>query len=400
MKKNMYHRLSLSLILVSGLSYGEINFNGFATMAAGITGGNNETLFGYDDYLTYERGSLLGLQASTDLEEGLEATVQIKAEGAEDWVPEFEWAYLSYVVNESVKVFFGRQRQPFYIYSDYLDVGYAYHWVEPPRGVYDLPFDSNDGVSVLFTKTFGKVDSNLQFVFGRNKSTFRLQGEETSIDTKNSVGLNWAVSYDVVTFRVGHTQAKLDLGAPVLDQIITGWEEAYNAYDAGGEDALAAEANNIVGGLSNLQYRESDASFSGVGFTVDVGPILVVAEATKLDLSDGFIGETTSQYVSVGYRVSEALMLHATVGSDEDESNSVAIDTELFAASASPPIQLITGTQGLFSALMSEEKYHSLGLRWDFHPSAAFKLQYTERENELNSDEDASVVVFAVSTVF
>ncbi len=394
MQKTKYQTLSLSLILVSGLSYGEISFNGFATMAAGKTGGSDETIYGYDDYLTYEQGSLLGLQAATDLGDGLEATVQIKAEGAEDWVPEFEWAYLSYVVNDNIKVFFGRQRQPFYIYSDYLDVGYAYHWVEPPRGVYDLPFDSNDGLSVLFTNTIGKVDSNVQLVIGRNKSTFTLQGEETSIDTKDSVGLNWTLAHKGITFRVGHTQAKLDLGAPVLDQIVSGWEQTAAQLTLDGQDTLATTATAIANDMNALQYREADASFSGVGLTIDMGPILFVAEATKLDLSDGFIGETNSRYASLGYRVTDAFMIHLTLGEDDDEGESIEIDAAL------QPTEIGVGTQALFDNFISEESYETVGIRWDFHPSAAFKLQYTNRENELASDEDASVIVFAVSTVF
>ena len=46
--------------------------------------------------------------------------------------------------------------------------------------------------------------------------------------------------------------------------------------------------------------------------------VLFVAEATKLDLSDGFIGENESTYASLGFRVTDAVMIHVTYGEDED----------------------------------------------------------------------------------
>ncbi len=119
--------------LAAGLAFSfnamaDVQLSGFGTLAAGLPTDSDTEVRNYTDgEVDFKTGSFFALQAYADLDEGLSATAQIRARGIEDWDPQFTWAYLSYEVQENWRVQVGRQRIPIYLYSDYLDVSYAYH---------------------------------------------------------------------------------------------------------------------------------------------------------------------------------------------------------------------------------------------------------------------------------
>ena len=122
--------MALSTALASTLAHAEVNFNGFANIVAGQAS-SGDSQWGYDDDIDFKQDSLFALQASSDLGEGLSVTAQIIARGQDDWDAEFEWAYLAYNFNDDTRILAGRQRAPLYLFSDYLDVSYAYPWITP-----------------------------------------------------------------------------------------------------------------------------------------------------------------------------------------------------------------------------------------------------------------------------
>jgi len=104
----------------------EIQWNGFLSVGAGMTFDDDEKLAGYDNDLSFAPDSILGLQASSELGENLLVTGQWVARGDTSEV-KAEWLYLSYQFNPNLRINVGRQRMPLFLYSDYMDVGYAYH---------------------------------------------------------------------------------------------------------------------------------------------------------------------------------------------------------------------------------------------------------------------------------
>ena len=404
MAKPICRVLPYALLVVCMPSFGEIRFNGFATFATGLTGGSDESLYGYDDSLSFKENSIFGLQVSSDLGDGLDATVQIKAEGSDDWDTVFEWAYIGYELNENVKFIMGRQRQAFYLYSQIVDVGYAYHWITPPRGVYSLPFDSTDGVSVLISNSFGAVESSFQLLVGRTQTEISFGGQASELDAKNGITVNWTLNYDWFSFRIGHTESKLDLAIADIDDLAAAWTTAAAGYRLAGFNDIAGRMESVTGGI---QIQEDDASFSGVGITIDYEKFLFVAEATRLDLSDSFIGTNDSAFASFGYRINDTVMVHFTHGIDEDKGASGilgGIPLDLTGGTVpqldEPLNQLILGTQAVLSSGNEESDYNTFGVRWDFHSAAALKIEYTQFSNDLNRTRDADLLQFAVSTVF
>ncbi|BCE02248.1 hypothetical protein [Marinicellulosiphila megalodicopiae] len=388
--------VSSATMAISGQSFAEINMNGFATMVAGQSLTEDKELHGYDEKLRFEKGSNLGLQFSSDLGEGVTATAQLMTRGENDWSIEAEWAYISYEVNDSIKLIAGKQRSPFYMYSDYVDVGYAYHWLTPPENVYALPFDSSNGISMIMSNYFGDLDSTLQVMFGRTqKDGFSLSGNDADLDSYNSFTFNWTGVYDFATFRLGHSMAKIDIGLAPMKQIADGWQ----AYD----DASAFEADELI---KQINVNEDPVSFSGLGLTLDFDTYFVVAEYTLLNLSESFIGKSQSYYISAGYRF-DNFTAHVTYGGDSSTANETIqeqldeIDSTYAGAGVDAAYQgLKAGTEQLADA-EADSTDISAGLRWDFHPATAFKFDLTQRTDNL-LDEDNSALIYraALTTVF
>ena len=120
--------LSLAAVLASGNIQADTTINGFASIKAGITTGSDERLYGYDDTLDFKNESLIALQIKSDLGDKLSVTAQLLGRGNNDFDVGFEWAFISYQLADNMTINAGRLRTPFYKYSDFKDVGYAYDW--------------------------------------------------------------------------------------------------------------------------------------------------------------------------------------------------------------------------------------------------------------------------------
>ena len=149
--------LACSMMLVAVPATAEINFNGFASIVGGMTTKKDESFAGYNNDFEFQPDSVVGLQATGDVAEGLSATVQILARGQDDWDPQFEWAYISYDFTDNFNVKAGRLRFPNYYYSEFIDVAYTYHWIRPPEDVYAAELTSFDGISAMYTGLYWRI---------------------------------------------------------------------------------------------------------------------------------------------------------------------------------------------------------------------------------------------------
>ena len=67
----------------------EVRINGFANLIAGVTS-SEDTLYGYDDKISFSEESLFAIQISGDVNDKITATGQLVARGADDYDPDFE----------------------------------------------------------------------------------------------------------------------------------------------------------------------------------------------------------------------------------------------------------------------------------------------------------------------
>jgi hypothetical protein len=156
--KKLSVAVAVCAVLASSYASAEVRINGFASIVGGKSLDSDSTLYGYDDDITFKNESKFALQLSADLQEKLTATAQIIARGEDDFDATFEWAYVTYEYSDELQFSAGKMRVPFYKYSDFLDVGYAYRWVRPPKSVYGIPFSTYEGVSVVYSSQLGDWD--------------------------------------------------------------------------------------------------------------------------------------------------------------------------------------------------------------------------------------------------
>ncbi|WP_440873707.1 porin [Thalassotalea sp. PLHSN55] len=377
---NKLTTIALATAFITAPVHAEIMFSGFGQIVAGTTTSSSDTLYGYDDNIDFKEGSLFALQASTDLENGLGVTVQLTAKGADDWDPDFKWAYLSYDVNDELRVLAGRQRVPFYMYSDYLDVSYAYPWITPPSGVYDLIIDTFDGLGAIYTTNFGDVDATFHGMVGRNTDTLELLGDDVKLETNDFVGLASTFTYDWLTLRAAYFVADLSMPIQGLEALSAGWTAA-------GQADVAA----------NTSVNEDSTSFLELGFQVNIDQVIVVGEYTELDIDNSPFGVTESFYVMAGYQF-DTVLVHVTYGADDDVSD---IFTSHIPYGINDSVDFLKAqTEGFVMSQNEDQDYITLGLRYDFHDSAALKFEYTDFSDNNASINDAGLLRAAIVTVF
>lgn len=253
-----------------------IKINGF--ISAGATYLDDETLQ-YDGgsistNVNWKSTSRVGLQFDLPANEKVGAMVQLLALGIDDFQPYMPLAYISYRPSAQNEYRVGRQRMPFFMLSEYLDVGYAYPWARPPVETYSAALPINiEGASWIHRNRFGNWSHEFQVIGG--DSDVHIPGLDGHLD--DLLGLNVMSTYEDWTLRAGYL-----------------WTIRANAS----APALAP--------FGATPMVEADASFAGLGAQYDNGSLLVIAEITSL-AADGFYPDTDSGFITTGWRFGKLL---------------------------------------------------------------------------------------------
>ncbi|QEY16681.1 DNA topoisomerase IV [Cellvibrio sp. KY-GH-1] len=368
----------------------DVTISGFLSVGGGMVDDEDSIPYGgYDEEdLTFDR-NLLGLQVSGQVSEKVTATAQLIARSGDDYQVNSEWAYLTWQASDAIKVRAGRLRTPFYMYSDFLDVGYSYAWITPPQEVYYLPFNNVDGVDVYFTGTLGIFDTSLQAYFGSFTDDLVLNGARADAQTRNQMGVSGTVGKDWWTLRAAYHQADLTVdvtGTPISPTTTLGGF-------ANTLSALGFGAN-----ADRLLVEEDDASFAEVGINIDTGRFVAAAEHVEFDPGDAVLSKNIREYVMVGVRAGDWLF-HVTAAKAKDEATHPESGIP-----ANQPLPVVGSTNVLIGTLkaiaesqVNERDVLSFGTRWDVTTGTAIKFQFDDVDD---LDGDQKVYSVALQTVF
>jgi hypothetical protein len=349
----------------------QVRLSGFGQVMAGTTLDDNPIpLLGYDDEIDFKPESLFAVQISADLAEQWSATAQVVARGREDFEPEFAWAYLNWKSgNWSAKL--GRQRIPFYRYSDFLEVGYGYAWARPPRTVYGgTGFDNFDGINLNYSRFDGELYSSFQAIYGGTDVTV-VRPQVTFDQSLNRLfGVTWDGSYaGWLNMRAAYITAKADIDSPLLNPL------------------LAALSGNGFGNVAaSIDVVEDNGYFWGVGADIDRGNWVVGFETIGRGIDDSLAPDTRESYVSAAYRLGvwQPYVVYGWSKADPD----FALAEPLRRA---PP--LFNATQGALQRQQVDETYASLGIRWDVASNVALKADYTRYNTKVTGQNDGDALV-------
>lgn len=366
----------------------EITINGFGSVIASQTLDSDEMLYGNDSDLSFQEESRFALQVTAPVGRNFSATAQIITRGSEDFDPDFEWAYLSYAATDNLTVMAGRQRFNIYKYSSYVDVGYAYHWIRPPQGVYSLPFNSGNGLGFLYSRALDDVEISITYKYlGENISDYVPSGltgvEPAPFEIKMShllnLGYSWAdwdygVNYGLVP-ELSYEPQEFD----TLDTVLTGFF---------GLDETAAQAV-----MEGVRVEDVAVTFWGGYAGYDPGPWFVLAEYTyyEFDQANAF-SDQESSYISAGIRVRN-FTVHATYGIDKNTPSS-----EIYKTITNPDLSRFL--KEAVSRQEEDSKTVSIGIRWEIESGVAFKADFTRYDDDVRDGSDANLISTGIDFVF
>lgn len=371
---------------------GKARLSGFGTVGAARTS-TDDALFNYpgqgggvDKQMGMEPDTKVGVQGSYKFTNTISGTAQVmtKYRPSGQYQPEFEWAFAKWQAMPSLAVRAGRIGAPYFMISDFRDVGYANTAVRPPLDVYgQVPVSSFDGLDVSYqTELMGaNVTSTIWGGSSRAEFSSSLVSngsavEPSVIKIKNSLGLNLQAELDNgLTVRVGHAGGALSVESSVADQIISGARSNFGSV----------AANDVAAVANTLTMEGVRASFTGIGLSYDQNNIVLATEFTKRKVKKGYIPSTTGWYALGGYRFGNILPYVIISKLKVDDPNAsmpttatlTAIQGGAFGPTAAAGAQrVLGGTQAVLNSQKVEQKTLSVGVRWDFTSSMALKAQF------------------------
>ena len=341
------------LILTQAGNTAETTFNGFASFVGGIAiktvdlpngsesrfiadpgrstnelGLENDDAF-YGDTVSYLPDTNYGLQVRSDLTQGLTVTAQITGRGSNDLQAELEWAYLSYDLTAKTELQVGRQRMPLYYYSDFIDVGYAYHWIRPPTDVYLNTLPTYEGVTIINNSGIGDWNIATRFYTG---TTFNEGSQFGNFGGETIYGLVFNISNDWLQFRASY---------------LTG-----DFYTSG-----ITDKNNTQRG-----------DFGSFAVNITPGDFFFFAEATDGVVNDSFLASGNFQLDALAGTLASAGYHFGNLTPHLSYSES-SVD---FSGDLNP----------VFEPWYFKRQTITAGVRWDFHPAAALKVEYASMQDD------------------
>lgn len=285
-----------------------LKINGFFSGGVAVMDGASDMSYGdlgIDDNYSTAAVSKLGIQMTFAVADNMDLTGQLVSKGSQDYNIESEWAYLSYRPTSDLTLRVGRQRIPYYLLSEYLDVGYAYPWVRPPIELYNIPISSTDGLGLLYDMFVGDVKLSVQAYAGA--ASDRSEALDGQFELNQAWGTALFAEYGDFTFRLGYNRSHLDIAdrdaGGVGDNLITGIQGTIDLNNALANPQLAPfGAQSIEQTIDPVAEGNYKSYYQSAGMMYDNGELLVIAELAKLEVEDFTFPGTESGYITVGYR--------------------------------------------------------------------------------------------------
>jgi len=359
----------------------DLNINGFLSVGVSMLDNNDVTLDGFDNNGNFKNDTILGLQISKQVNDKTTVTGQLVSRGSDDYATESAWAYVNYAASENLDLRLGRIRVPFFYYSDFLEVGYAYDWVRPPSEVYSIPFSSINGADLNYRFSLGSWDTNAQLYYGRYSPS------GAGVDLKNFTGLALSSTSGNFTLRASYHRLEIETdgtgsfgtGNTAAVAGVTALKPLLNPTN---DAAIDADIDQVA---VDFALTGQELGFYGLAAGYDNGDISAIAEYTQSFADTPFFTSNTTYLVKVGKRFND-LVGHLTYTATENELDS--------------------GLEGdVQKALGLENKQNSIiaGLRYDYDTSTALKFEIQNHDEEIVNGakgESAMLYTVAIDLVF
>ena len=377
---------------------GDLNIYGFMSVGVGILDSDKVTIEGFEGEGNFKQDTILALQITKQVNDKTTATGQLVSRGTDDFKTEAAWAFVAYQATEDFTARMGRLRIPFFYYSEFLEVGYAYNWVRLPSDIYNIPFSSFDGVDFTQRFSIGSLDNSIQINYGRLTDELNIFDEDYKADLRNMAGISLNSTYGDWGFRLGGQRTEMTLEVET--------STAYQLAVMGGADPTEAAKDN---NLRRIDQGQSSAALLAAKYQLDVdtaeefsldghvadfynaaimydnGSYSLIAEVTAIEYESGLLVDNRAWLASVAKRIGSTTT-HLTYSNSRDVLNS----------GDSGKLQKALNLQG-------EDKSVTLGLRYDYDVNTALKVEaqyHDELVHQGVEGDHAMLYSFAVDVIF
>ena len=231
-RKIRWAALLLSVLMsLAALPVAAVDFSvaavDFSVSAFGTLGyARSDQSYAYQRFInrsgTFRRDSLAGLQVDAKFADKFGATVQVKVapDTANDnrYEGTVSWAFLSYRPTNDWLFRAGKQRIPFYLYSETLDVGVTYDFARLPTEMYSI-ISSNDVTGLSFSKNWGMENGDLSLDDFRREQAAELLAEVGADSHRDVVEIDqeggvWSVNgrRDALLLKIDGLRSAMDQG--------------------------------------------------------------------------------------------------------------------------------------------------------------------------------------------
>lgn len=220
---------AISLSAHASTDDGMFSIRGFGSIVAGTVTSGDGYIANYRDMGIYGRhgaadklgpdhqGALkpesrFGAQVSAQFSPTFKATVQAVARGSQDFEPKINWAYLTWQAAPSTDIQAGRLGIPVYLYSDKMDIGFAYPWIRVPQDAYSIEVEHYQGARVSHKYRAGPLNMETMLWAGTHEDDSDLMTYlfSTQIRRDNRfVGIVQDIYYGDTQLRLSYTRNKM-----------------------------------------------------------------------------------------------------------------------------------------------------------------------------------------------
>ena len=373
-----------SASLVGAQTQDALQFSGFARVVLGYLDESNAKFLGYNKRVSLKQQSLIGLQADYQITNNLSATAQFIGHTAQGRNSGIEWLYLTYEPTRATQIKIGKQRTPFFNYSDSIDIGFAYPWITLPQQVYKTYFFSTfDGVLANYQWSGKKIAFDIEGYWGSfDDSVYTIGnfgdsssnvGTELLVNANDLRGLIGTVTFDSWILRASyHTTdtfidiTKLKELSHVLDEL--GFTQTANSLSSDGQ----------------IEFYQVAASYENMNYFFRLEMTEMHTESSTIPDIDGF-------FMAAGYHYYPFL----SYVSFAKNSSSYGLPIHEIPIGSDPQLDVLAATyQNVMSQLPFDSSQSiTLGTRWDIKANFALKAEVTWTD----ADVDSSATFFILN---
>lgn len=386
----------------------DIRLSGFGSIGAGRVLTQGGTFYDYDTDWSFNTDSIIGGQIDAVNTNGISFTAQAVARGIDEedaearYDPSLELMFLAYQLADDIRIRGGLLRTPFYIYSESIDVGFAYPWVRPPSDVYtsiSQAVSNMKGVDVSFFRSWGEALLEWRLAYGYHETRIETPAFEYDLELKPLIGSALVLNWNQMRFHYSLYRASSTFSDPNLSFV-----ENYYRSLALTEPFFRVLAENVSSRNTPQYYHV--LGFMGEYDTWTLTTEVDYGEAPNKQLSVGIAGAYISLSKQIGKFHPYLLLSYFETNASDYLYRDLEESKSIIEPGEDLLLDLIRdGTRIAYDSVDYHNTRKAIGLRYEVNEKIDFKseLEYYSLENYRypdNHPDNQKMLSFVIDWVF